>query len=78
MVNFRITWTRCTGEGKIRAIAPVGAVKNRTASAQLQTAPTKYRERKGLHILIIHYNLNGNLELIYPYDESCGETSNCK
>ncbi len=31
VVNFRITWTLCTGERKIRAITPVGAVCNRTA-----------------------------------------------
>ena len=44
------------GTGKIRAMTPVGAASNRTASAQLETAPTKHGERKRLFIFIIHYN----------------------
>ena len=35
---------------------PVGAVSNRTASAQLETAPTQYGGRKCLFIFRIHYN----------------------
>ena len=31
-------------------MTPVGAGENRTASAQLETAPTKHRERKCLFI----------------------------
>ena len=34
IVKFRINWTLCTGDGKIWAIKPVGAVSNRTASAR--------------------------------------------
>ena len=65
MVDFRINWTLCTGKvrkprlpgnGKIRAITPVGAVSPRTASAQLETAPTKHGERKCLSVFRIHYN----------------------
>ena len=47
---------RLPGDGKIRAMTPVGAVGNPTASAQLETAPTKHRERKYLFIFSIHYN----------------------
>ena len=49
--------TSPTGDKKIRAMAPVVAVSNRTASAQLQTAPTKHRGRKCLFIFRIHHNL---------------------
>ena len=67
MVDFRINWTLCTGEGTIWAMTPVGAVYPRTASAQLETllaipiyrgAPTKYRERKYLFIFMIYYNFS--------------------
>ena len=37
-------------------MTPVGAVSNRTASAQLETAPTKHGERKCLFILRIHHS----------------------
>ena len=37
-------------------MSPVGAVRNRTASAQLETAPTQHRERKCLFIFIIHHS----------------------
>ena len=50
LVDFRINWTLQIGEGKIRAMTPVGAVSNRTASAQLETAPTKHGARKCLFI----------------------------
>ena len=46
LVDFRINWTLQIGEGKIRVMTPVGAVCNRTASAQLETAPTKHGVRK--------------------------------
>ena len=55
MVDFGINWTLPIGEvGKPRlpgreksGLCPRGgAVSNRTASAQLQTAPTKHGERK--------------------------------
>ena len=36
-------------------MTPVGAVCNRTASAQLETAPTKHGARKCLFIFIIHH-----------------------
>ena len=36
MVDFRINWTLCTGDGKIRTITPVGSVSNRTTSARLE------------------------------------------
>ena len=64
MVDFRINWTLCTGDGTIWAMTPVGAVCNRTESAQLKTllaipiyrgAPTKHGERKCLSVFIIHY-----------------------
>ena len=41
-------------------MTPVGAVSNRTASAQLETAPTKRRERKCLFTFMIHYSLLSN------------------
>ena len=41
-------------------MTPVGAVSNRTASAQLETAPTKHGERKCLFIFRIHYNADGD------------------
>ena len=44
IVDLRINETLCTGAGKIRAMTPVGAVSNRTASAQLETVPTKHGE----------------------------------
>ena len=50
MVKLRINWTLYTGDGKIRASPPVGGVSNRTASAQLETAPTKHGERKCLFL----------------------------
>ena len=37
-------------------MTPVGAVSNRTASAQLETAPTKHGGRKCLFIFIIHHS----------------------
>ena len=70
IVDFRINETlqidevskpRLPGGGKIRAITPVGAVSNRTASAQLETAPTKHGERKCLFIFMIHYKLRDAL-----------------
>ena len=36
-------------------MTPVGAVSNRTASAQLETAPTKHGEQKCLFIFMIHH-----------------------
>ncbi len=58
IVKFSINWTLCAGgDGKIRAITPVGAVSHRTASAQLETAPTKHREQKCLSVFRIHYSL---------------------
>ena len=57
-----------TGDGKIWAITPAGAVSHRTASAQLETAPTKRETgqrswkqrlpnmRKCLFIFRIHHN----------------------
>ena len=59
IVKFRINWTLCIGDGKIRAITPVGAVCNRTASARPdlsgKTASTKHGERKCLSVFRIRY-----------------------
>ena len=64
MVDFRINWTlqfgevrksRLPGSEKSALWPPVGAVSNRTASAQLETVPTKHGERKCLFIFWIHY-----------------------
>ncbi len=60
IVKFRSNWTLYTGDGKIRAITLVGAVFNRTVSAQLETAPTKHGERKCLSVFRIHYNESMN------------------
>ena len=67
MVDFRINWTLCTGEGTIWAMTPVGAVYPRTASAQLETllaipiyrgAPTKRGDRKCQFIFMTYYNFS--------------------
>ena len=72
MVDFRINETLPIGEvrktryrgGKNTGYPPVGAVKNRTASARPdnrdpdlsgETAPTKHGERKCLFIFRIHH-----------------------
>ena len=39
---------------------PVGAVRNRTASAQLETAPTIHEGRKRLSVFRIYYSFHSS------------------